>query len=449
VVVILGGGYGGVAAAKTLDATGDFFVILVDRKDYFLTNIASLRASLDDNVAKGSLVPYNKLLKHGVVLQADVEEVRATEVKLHGREEALQFEYLVIALGSSYAFPGKVAEPNILDAYLRYSAFNERVRRPEVQNIVVVGGGAVGVELVGELKDYLPKASVTLVHSGEKLISSERLKPEFLAGVNRQLKRLGVQVELGQRVEYPAADALPAGAEAGANSSYFWGLGSVSTSTGKNLPADLLLFTAGAKNNTRSLLASFGQVMKDERLIVNGAMQVQGYKHIFAVGDIAGTSTKRAYYAGLQGEIAAKNIIALVRNLSKPTPAVTPKLEEFKLPEGHVLVLTIGRQGGMTQFPNKGESVWGSTVSTMLKSKNLFIDKPWSDLNQKDAFNALQKSTNSKLQPEQVQFDVDAEKHAKQVEEAMKVLGIPLEQTKILLKQGLPAAQVDPNQQFV
>ena len=46
VVVVVGGGYGGVIAAKELDATGQFNVVLIDRKDYFLHNLAGLRASV-------------------------------------------------------------------------------------------------------------------------------------------------------------------------------------------------------------------------------------------------------------------------------------------------------------------------------------------------------------------------------------------------------------------
>lgn len=47
-VAIVGGGYGGVMAAKELDATNEFNVVLIDRKDYFLHNLAGLRAAVDN-----------------------------------------------------------------------------------------------------------------------------------------------------------------------------------------------------------------------------------------------------------------------------------------------------------------------------------------------------------------------------------------------------------------
>ena len=65
VVLIVGGGYGGVQCAKTLDKTGQFFVVLIDRKSYFLHNVAALRAAVEQDYARRILVPYDRLLKNG------------------------------------------------------------------------------------------------------------------------------------------------------------------------------------------------------------------------------------------------------------------------------------------------------------------------------------------------------------------------------------------------
>jgi NADH dehydrogenase FAD-containing subunit len=65
VVLIVGGGYGGIECAKLLDKTGQFFVVLIDRKSYFLHNVGALRASVQRDFARKIVIPYDRLLKNG------------------------------------------------------------------------------------------------------------------------------------------------------------------------------------------------------------------------------------------------------------------------------------------------------------------------------------------------------------------------------------------------
>jgi NADH dehydrogenase FAD-containing subunit len=66
VVLIIGGGYGGIQCAKSLDETGQFFVVLIDRKSYFLHNVAALRATVERDFAQKILIPYDRLLTNGL-----------------------------------------------------------------------------------------------------------------------------------------------------------------------------------------------------------------------------------------------------------------------------------------------------------------------------------------------------------------------------------------------
>ena len=66
VVIIVGGGYAGVQCAKLLDKSDQFFVVLIDRKSYFLHNVAALRATVEENYARKIIIPYDRLLKNGL-----------------------------------------------------------------------------------------------------------------------------------------------------------------------------------------------------------------------------------------------------------------------------------------------------------------------------------------------------------------------------------------------
>ena len=106
-VVIVGGGYGGVAAARALDDETD--VILVEPRDAFVHNVAALRGLVDPAWADRIFMPYRRLLDRGQVIRDRVVAADATGVTL-GSGEKLTADYLVLATGSAYPFPGKTGE---------------------------------------------------------------------------------------------------------------------------------------------------------------------------------------------------------------------------------------------------------------------------------------------------------------------------------------------------
>ena len=110
-VVIVGGGYAGVLVARSLDQ--NFNVVLIDRKNYYLHNIAALRAVAQPDWLKFMAAPYDKTLSHGQFLQGEVEEITPESVKLFGHATPVTFDFLVIATGSSYRFPFKISAADI------------------------------------------------------------------------------------------------------------------------------------------------------------------------------------------------------------------------------------------------------------------------------------------------------------------------------------------------
>ena len=103
-VVVIGGGYGGINVAKSLDDVAS--VVLVEPKDAFVHNVAALRALVDPSWLPRIYLPYGRLLSRGRVVQDRAAKVDAGRVVLASGEE-LPADYIVLATGSSYPFPAK------------------------------------------------------------------------------------------------------------------------------------------------------------------------------------------------------------------------------------------------------------------------------------------------------------------------------------------------------
>src|SRR6202140_405953 len=96
-VVVVGGGYGGTAVARALDATSD--VVLVEPKDAFMHNIAALRALVDPSWLPRIFLPYTGLLTNGRVVRERAVMVDPHRVETASGEE-ISADYVVLASGS-------------------------------------------------------------------------------------------------------------------------------------------------------------------------------------------------------------------------------------------------------------------------------------------------------------------------------------------------------------
>lgn len=104
-VIIVGGGYAGIAVATQLDQYCQ--VTLIDPKDAFHHAVASLRSVVEPSYIKKMLIPYENSLHNGTFIQAKCVSVHLSlkKVTLSNGQE-LEYDYLVFACGSSVPFPG-------------------------------------------------------------------------------------------------------------------------------------------------------------------------------------------------------------------------------------------------------------------------------------------------------------------------------------------------------
>jgi NADH dehydrogenase len=363
-VVILGGGFAGVEAARYLDRTAakrtDIEVTLVSRDNF------SLFTPMLDEVAVGDLEvphvcnPLRKLLRRVTILSGDVKSIdlASRRVKISygisrlSRE--LPFDHLVLALGSETNYLGI---PGVAEHALGIKTVGEAVmlragviallelasvepdpyRRKRMLTFVVAGGGFAGVETVGAINDLaresLPhygkvdphEVRVVLIHPGAVIL------PELgeALGLYAQEKLRKRQVEIKLKTKVVAyAD------------------GAVQCSDGEKIPAYTLVW-AGGVSPSPILKAMPFELLKG-RVVVDSTLEVPRFPGVWAIGDCAAimdpTSNTpyppTAQHAQREGRLAGKNINARL-NDQQPKPFV------YKAPGQ---LATIGRRTGVARI---------------------------------------------------------------------------------------------------
>ncbi|CAF1182268.1 unnamed protein product [Rotaria sp. Silwood1] len=415
VVIIVGGGYGGIQCAKILDKSSQFFVILIDRKSYFLHNVAALRATVERDFARKIIVPYDRLLTNGCVVQAEVISISHDCIQVYGRNEPIYFNYLVIATGSSYAFPSKIAEIDINKAINLYNDIQEKIQKS--QQILIIGGGPVGIELAGEIATDYPEKHITIVHSQKTLLQPNIYNEKIYKNIQEQLEKLHINIILNDRIEL-------------LNNHYINYIEEKQTFITKNnkinITADLTFICTGAHINNRSLLnSSLKSKINPEtgRIIVNNYLQIDGYNNIFAIGDICDKEEKFAFLANRQAEYVAKIIPLIEKKKSYP--------KEYKIQSHRAILLSIGRNGGIGQLPIKGGMTVGSCIVKNFKSKDMFTARYRSEMNYTSDNQLENQST-----------------YLNKLDSIQSILSFTEEDARNLL-EGLPIKDLESNQDFI
>lgn len=322
-VVVLGGGSGGAYAARDLDKMGDVNVTLVDTKHVFELPpatpmlVAGTRNDGElDKLVDTCVVPHSKYLKNGRLVVARAAEVSADyhEVTLDNGDK-LRADYLVVATGVAYANPWKLpADKDVADAkaYREHIvAERARLEGDDVKSVLVVGGGAVGVEVAAEVVASFPNKKVTLVSGTETLLSGAH-KKLGKAAAKFFTKAENATLLLGERAEQQDDGAY------------------VTSKTNTRIEADIVYMCVGVgRPNTGFLPAD----ALDERGFVKVDAKTMrlaagpGADHVVAIGDCCDIDqTKMSKNAGPQGEHAAKLIRALIDGKKKlpETPKEVP-----------------------------------------------------------------------------------------------------------------------------
>ncbi|OJD11676.1 hypothetical protein AJ78_07601 [Emergomyces pasteurianus Ep9510] len=258
----------------------------------------------------------------GSVTHVDCERKIST-IKIAGtnNEIAQKYDYLVASSGLRRTWP---SAPESLSKEEYLTEIAEHVSKTKLakdDGVVVIGGGAVGIEMAGELKLVQPDLKVTLIHSRSKLLSSEPLPDEFGDRALELLHDGGVETILGSRV----LDTVPTQAKGITTPSYTLTLGD-----GRTVKAGYVINAISKYSPTTSYLPS--TVLDKEGYVkVNSTLnfhdEVPNAQYHFAAGDLTLLSgIKRAGRALHHGHYVGMNIYQ--RMLSERF-GTTPKFSEM------------------------------------------------------------------------------------------------------------------------
>jgi NADH dehydrogenase FAD-containing subunit len=339
-VVIVGGGFGGLAAAKAL-RKANVEVVLIDRQNHHLfqpllyqvaTSVLSpgqIASPIRGIIGKRR----NTTVILGAVTGVDVGGRRLFVDSSDRTGVALEYDYLILATGASHSYFGHDEfEPfapglksladavsirnRILQAFEQAEAEEDPTRHRDLLTFVLVGAGPTGVEMAGAMAELVRQslrsefrridptsARIILVDAGKRVLGAF---PESLgAAAARRLEKLGVEVRLGHGVDHIDAEGATVAGECIASKTVIWTAGVAPSPAGKWLNA---------------------ATDRAGRVRVQPDLTISGHPEIFVVGDTASLDQDGRPLPGVaqvamqQGRYAARLIRRRIAGQAAPKP---------------------------------------------------------------------------------------------------------------------------------
>jgi NADH dehydrogenase len=339
-IVIVGGGFGGLAAAKALRKT-PAEVILIDRSNHHLFQPLLYQVATAVLTPSQIATPIRTILRNhknvtvimGEVTGVDKEGKQVLVSDADRQAVPLAYDYLILASGATHSYfghnefeefaPGmkSVADAvssrnRILQAFEQAEAEEDPVRHRELLTFVLIGAGPTGVEMAGALavliRSSLKSEFRRINPSSARIVLADmapRVLPPFSEDLSeaakRRLERLGVEVRLGHSVDRIDADGIVVGGERITSKTVIWTAGVAPSPAGKWLKVE---------------------TDRAGRVRVQNDVTVPGHPEIFVVGDTASFEENGKPLAGVaqvamqQGRYAGKVLHARITGRTPPGP---------------------------------------------------------------------------------------------------------------------------------
>lgn len=356
-VVIIGGGFGGLFAARAL-ANQDVEVTLIDRKNHHTFQPLLYQVALAVLSPAEIASPLRRILRNARNVQTLLDEVIgfdtvARRVRTASGQE-LEYDYLIVAAGARHAYfgheeweedaPGLKTLEDAVEIRTRLLLAFERAERQALLtgeqkplNFAVVGGGPTGVELAGAIADLArlalardfkaidtTKACVRLYEGTERVLGT--FSEESSRRAEQQLQELGVEVHTNSMVTAVERGRIRVGDEWIAADVTLWATGVAASPLGKQV---------GARTDRAG------------RVSVERDLSAPGHRDVFVIGDMSSlTDANGIQVPGLaaaamqQGKTAAENILRDLRS--------EPRIQFRYRNRG--TMATIGRHRAVAEF---------------------------------------------------------------------------------------------------
>ena len=333
-VVIVGCGFGGLAATKALAET-DVDVTVVDRENHhtfqpLLYQVAS--AGLNPSDIAQPIRHIVRKQKNAKVLLDEVVAIDLDARTVTSLGDVISYDYLVLATGATHSYfgndewaevaPGLKSIDDALDirrrillAFERAEVTDDPVERERLMTFVVVGAGPTGVELAGAVKEIATKtlradfrsidtttSNVLLLEAGPRVLGAF---PEKLsASAERQLVKLGIDVQTSTAVTGIDESGVTTAAGSIAAATVLWGAGVAASPLGRSVSSN---------------------VDRAGRVPVTGELSVDGHPEVFVIGDLAAATSDGHIVPGVApaaqqgGQHVAACIEADLARVDRPT----------------------------------------------------------------------------------------------------------------------------------
>jgi NADH dehydrogenase len=324
--VIVGGGFGGLNAAKAL-RDAPVRLTLVDKRNYHLFQPLLYQVATASLSPADIATPIRTVLRdqqNATVLLAEVRNVDLDRREVVMDDETLTYDYLILSAGAETNYfgkqewddlaPGLKSIEDAIEIRNRvFAAFelaertDDEAERKRLLTFLVVGGGSTGVELAGALGEIAhftlqrefrridpSRARIILAHSRDRVLDTF---PERLSRfAETELMRLGVEIRTGVRVTGIAPGAAWLGDQ--------------------RIEAGTILWAAGVRAS--DLTRSPGlPIDRSQRVLVQPDLSIPGHPEAFAIGDMAAMSDR--YGGPLPGvaPVAIQEATAAVANIQR------------------------------------------------------------------------------------------------------------------------------------
>ena len=385
-VVIIGCGPAGQLMATALAPFCT--VVVVSKSDCYMHSVAGLRAMTTPGWEDRATIPLDQFLKnlprdkaapHRLVVGEAVGVSRGQgpqqwTVKLESGAD-IKADAVVMCTGSGQDMLGRSGDDLTTASAIKGYFKGLQAKVAAASKVVVVGGGPVGIEMVGELRHYHPRVEVTLVHNGAALVSNAAsMAPEkFQKSILEVVEKGGVKVLLNDSVDMSIFKEGEWVKEGPIN---------LKTKSGKSIADVSLVFKAIGVPTPSGKIFESAIFKKGEQLDAKGYFkvdnhfQVSGLPGIFAIGDCHSfpNEAKTIVSIMMRHKLVVQNVVAALQGKPEKMKVIPPQKQG-------VMMVPFGPKAGRGYF---GKSALPNFMVVAAKSGDLFLKDSWKRCNAKE-----------------------------------------------------------------